>query len=433
MNSSHANRTFSLFSKLASGMICHSFGRKSMRLSTFAVAIAFLLPSPLHAQEKVTIGGIVVKIPQGWTQLEKDNTLVLTPPELPAAVVCTLTLLGGEPYEGTVAEQLAVEWKGFAALGTIASDSGDSILGTGGPVEVGGRSARIDINAQKSIYVLLYVAKSNRRVDKMVFVSSDFDAFGKYSAAVSEILAGAEYIAPKPFEPLSGVCFGFSQVKSETRAECWIFLPNGVVYQGFPIGGPAALDVAYQRARRNGDVGEYHTMGNEVVVTIEKEKESTHFSRGKNGWTAPVTREFQDRRRGRDGSTIATWTDHATTTLNITHVDPCDGLKLSGTYRLEKPWGTIPTITFTPDGNFSEDGLILGVIPMTLKEGGGQVDSGLPPKGGDGKYTIEKNTLNLTYADGRKIGMTFLIANTPIARSNPREVFLQRSKLLLAP
>ena len=277
------------------------------------------------------------------------------------------------------------------------------------------------------------MVKSNQRVDKMVFVSSDFEAFQKYSVAVSEAIAATKYVAPKPLEPLRGVCFGFSQVKAETRPECWIFLPNGVVYAGFPIGGPATLELEYQRARRNGVVGEYHNMGDEVVVTIEKEKESTHFSKGKNGWTAPVTRYYQDRRSGRNGNTIMSWTDDTSTTLNIRHVDPCDGLKLLGTYRLEKPAAPIPTIKFSPDGNFSEDGLIHGVIPMTLKEGGGRVDSGLPPKGGDGKYTIEKNTLNLTYADGRKIGMTFLIANTPIARSNPREVFLQRSKLLLAP
>ena len=405
-----------------------------MRLSTFVVAMAFLLHcGSSRAVETVTVGGAVVKIPEGWTQLEKDDTLVLTPPELPAGVACSLTLLGGEPYHGTVTDQLAAEWKGFQALGTLASESGDSILGAGGLVEIGARSARIDVDAQKSIFVLLYVVKSNQRVDKMVFVSSDFEAFRKYSVVVSEVMAATKYVAPKALEPLSGVCFGFSQVKTDTRPECWIFLPAGVVYAGFPMGGPATLDLEYQRIRRNGAVGVYRTVGEEVVATFGKEKEPTRFSKGKDFWTAPVTRDFQDRYSGRHGNTIAAWTDEVPTTLRITHVDPCDGLKLSSTYRLDKPASPIPSIKFTSNGEFSEDGLIHEVIPMTVKEDGGRVDSGLPAKGGDGKYTIEKNTLNLTYRDGQKISMTFLITNIQLGRSTPRELFLQRSKLLLAP
>ncbi len=419
---------------LGIGHASPSFGRKFMRLAAFVLAVISLsLCNLLRAEETVTVGGAVVKIPEGWKQSEKDDTLVLTPPELPAGVACSLTLLGGEPYNGTVTDQLAAEWKGFQALGTLASDSGDSIIGAGSLVEIGARSARIDVSAEKSIFVLLYVVKSNQRVDKMVFVSSDFEAFQKYSVVVSEVMAATKYVAPKALEPLSGVCFGFSQVKTDTRPECWFFLPAGVVYRGFPTGGPATLDLEYQRIRRVGAFGVYRIVGDEVVATFEKVKEPTRFSKGKDFWTAPVTRDFQDRSSGRHGNTIAAWTDEVPTTLRITHVDPCDGLKLSASFRLDKPVGPIPSIKFTSDGDFSEDGLIHEVIPMTVKEGGGRVGSGLPANGGNGKYTIEKNTLNLTYSDGKKISMTFLITNTQIGRSRPRELFLQGSKLLLAP
>jgi hypothetical protein len=151
-----------------------------------------------------------------------------------------------------------------------------------------------------------------------------------------------------------------------------------------------------------------------------------------------VTRPFQDRRSSPRGNTIATWTDQVPTTLRISRVQPCDGLKLSGTYRLDatelkyapKP---IPSIRFKADGTFTEDGLVHEVDPGTPKGVRGRNPTAMPAEGGRGKYSIAKNTLELTYQDGAKLSLTFLATDAELAKAKPQAVILHHSRLLLVP
>src|SRR5436853_5231614 len=80
------------------------------------------------------------------------------------------------------------------------------------------------------------------RIERMVFVTNDHDTFEKHLRTVDGMVRGIRYVAPKPMGPLAGVCFAVIQVKSSIRPECWIFLPDGVVYHGFPPGGLARVD-----------------------------------------------------------------------------------------------------------------------------------------------------------------------------------------------
>ena len=57
----------------------------------------------------------------------------------------------------------------------------------------------------------------------------------------------------------------------------------------------------------------------------------------------------------------------------------------------------------------------------------------MPAEGGRGKYTIGKNTLNLTYDDGTKLSLTFFITAEELVQTTPRVLFAHRSKLLLVP
>ena len=285
-----------------------------MKLGSIAwvAVLANVLVLPVWAAETIAVGGALVTIPDGWKKaINKDDTIVLTPSDLPGGVACTFTLLGGESFDGSLNDRLTSEWKGFEELGTVSNDDGGKIVGAGTTLERGTRSGIVDLKANPGVTlrVWLLIARTNGRIERMVFVTSTPEAFEKYGPAVTTMFNGIKYVAPKPAEALAGVCFGLVQVKTRTDPECWIFLPEGVVYHGFPFGGPAHMDVEAQRTWRPSDFGEYRTEGEEVMVTMKGAKEPTRFARAGDAWVAKVTRPFQDRSSGARGNTIAAWTD----------------------------------------------------------------------------------------------------------------------------
>src|SRR2546423_301637 len=185
-----------------------------MKLSTLTfLALMVLVSGALRAEETVTVGWAVVPVPDGWKQEEKDNTLVLTPGDLPAGVTCTFTLLGGDPFDGALKDQMAAEWKGFLALGTMANEVEGPMPSASGAAEILVRGGRIDNPGKNSAYVLLFLAKANQRVEKMILVASTPEAMQKYGHDAGEMVSRATFVQPKAADPLQGGCFGVVKVK----------------------------------------------------------------------------------------------------------------------------------------------------------------------------------------------------------------------------
>src|SRR5205085_4243877 len=131
---------------------------------------------------------------------------------------------------------------------------------------------------------------ANGRVERMVYVTNRPEDFAKYGPDVTRMINGMKFPRPQRAEPLAGVCFGIVHVKTDVRAECWIFLPKGMVYYGFPYGGPAHADFEALRKWRPKAFSEYHVEGNEVVVKMPAEKSPIRFVESDGVWTATVTR-----------------------------------------------------------------------------------------------------------------------------------------------
>ncbi|MDB5319688.1 MAG: hypothetical protein JWN40_1319 [Phycisphaerales bacterium] len=407
------------------------------------VLLGIILVLPARGGETIAVGGALVTIADGWKKsVNTDDTVVLTPADLPGGVACTFTLLGGEPFDGSLKDRLASEWKGFEDLGPLSNDDGGKVDGEGNALEVASHSAVIELKANPAvtIRVWLLIARTNGRIERMVFSTSTPEAFGKYGPAVSAMFNGIKYAAPKPAGPLAGVCFGLVKVESLLEPECWIFLPDGVVYKGFPYGGPAHMDLDLQRKERPSEFGEYRIDGEEVIVTMKSdETPTTHFARSKGEWAAKVTRIYRDRTFNRNGFKTHEFFVKTPTELRLAPIQPCDGMKLAGTYQFYVPfWGEknkpIPTIRFAVDGDFVEDGAIrLCDSGAPGAPGGGQKPSVVPETGGRGKYSIGKNTLDLTYADGTTIGLTFLTTNAELSKGAPATLYVQEKLFNLLP
>jgi hypothetical protein len=107
-------------------------------------------------------------------------------------------------------------------------------------------------------------------------------------------------------------------------------------------------------------------------------------------------------------------TDHAFGKLNVV-----DGATFNGTYVLSALNGRIPSITFSSDGRFTDD----GAIKVLYHE---YVDCLNPAgSGGSGTYEVRDYSVLFRYSDGRQIQLAFLGAE--YSRSNPSPATLLMS------
>jgi hypothetical protein len=89
-------------------------------------------------------------------------------------------------------------------------------------------------------------------------------------------------------------------------------------------------------------------------------------------------------------------------------LDPCEGLRLEGTFKGED-WRdevSIKTgITFSRDGTFVDEGFLAGAISSWWWADRGLVEAKFAP--GRGIYRLANNSLALLYDDGRKVRANF--------------------------
>lgn len=172
---------------------------------------SLLAVNSVLAAETLTVGGAVVTIPDGWSRADAEGRVVLVPRDLPAGVVCSLTLLGGESFTGSVMDRLANDWKELSSSGKIVRDDKGRMDGAGQPVEVASRAGSIEVKPGVQVYIWMVILHTNGRIERMIVASSTPEAFAKYLPAVGTMIDGAKFfpvadpaapkaapVAPKP-------------------------------------------------------------------------------------------------------------------------------------------------------------------------------------------------------------------------------------------
>jgi hypothetical protein len=96
-----------------------------------------------------------------------------------------------------------------------------------------------------------------------------------------------------------------------------------------------------------------------------------------------------------------------------------DGSKFSGRYLMSAAYGTIPSISFSADGSFTDNGVVR-VLCHTYND---CLNPGLQP--GSGSYEVKDHTITFTYTDGRKIRIAFL--GTEYDRNNQSPAVVRMS------
>ena len=96
-----------------------------------------------------------------------------------------------------------------------------------------------------------------------------------------------------------------------------------------------------------------------------------------------------------------------------------DGATFNGTYVLSEVGGKIPSITFTPDGRFADEGAIKVMYHAPVD----CVNPAAEP--GSGTYEVKDYSVIFTYSDGRRVKLAFLGAE--YTKGNPSPATLRMS------
>jgi hypothetical protein len=96
-----------------------------------------------------------------------------------------------------------------------------------------------------------------------------------------------------------------------------------------------------------------------------------------------------------------------------------DGARFSGTYKMSESYEMIPIISFTPDGKFTDN----GVVRVLYHDNTTCINPGFKP--GSGTYSVKDFTVTFNYNDGRKVKIAFL--GTDYDKNNPSPPTLRMS------
>lgn len=177
------------------------------------------------------------------------------------------------------------------------------------------------------------------------------------------------------------------------------FLPNGNVYWSLPPEGLLHFDQALTARWDPDDWGTYTIKSNGEI----------HVLRGPSRQLYVITRDGE---RLNNPPSLGRG--------KFRPVPNADGLRLEGNYRR---WETEPALTFTADGRFRDGGAFKNFGTLVRPDGSHYQDDGVP---GSGTYTIEQNTLELRYSDGRVKRHPFIVFPENLAKRPAVDRFILR-------
>jgi hypothetical protein len=382
-----------------------------------------------QSQGFTQIGNVLCQIPPGWQRAEQGRATVLVPPGVPQGKTALLIILPGQTIQGDLRAWFDQQWTGFRADSTVTEDSPAVADTSAGGYEFIYTAARLQDAAKKVTFVFFFVAQAGDQAQPFAYMTDDETLVAAHTAALKTFLGALTFANLQPAQPaaqpagtpaggklspsftwgtvpppsgsagLSGIyhmqdlgaklsVISGSAVTSIDHTY-WCFFPDGRCYYTMPAEGLENFNYDYLRQMNNGFCCTYKMEGNNGIIT----------------WGSKDHPTFGFRRVGKQ---LVIKRDADVYDL----LDPCDGLKLSGTFK-RYDWASEYSpkegITFSPDGTFVDEGFLHGAMSMWWWADRSYVDAESTP--GRGTYHVASNSLALFYDDGRKLRVNFHLAD----------------------
>ncbi len=390
--------------------------------------------------------------PEGWTRAEADGEVDFTPPAVPGGAFYQLQIL---PSQSTadLGGWFARAWRDLVASYSDVRQTPVQ-ASRGADHETLLAAGSMAVSSDRFLYLVLVAAWKDGRVQPILSLTDDNRLYGAHIAEVQAVVASlrfrprSEWPAPAPpgsrpphpYRPpaavaraaaviapaaapggedlvspsftrapiprprgdagLSGIYgaflldFDHSHGKIVPRWIWFAFLPDGRATRVLPAEGLHGFDFDYWHEMDPMSFGHYRLSGGTGKIEWDG-----------GGGTTPL-------RLSRDGLVIDGRGPYR-------RFDPCDGLRLEGTYRrsdwrtLDPDLGKNAHITFHRDGSFADEAMLDMSGAMWWRPGKDYLTE--KPIAGRGTYSIEDYTLTLLYEDGRKRRINFTLPPDEVA------------------
>jgi len=376
-------------------------------------------------------GSMIYTAPAGWSHQVFQDGVVFKPLNLPKEEHLAMQVMQPLNFTGSLEQALAKSYDEAAAMYNSTKmyyaggaeyqktepkksfNGWEYMQGSGGVQVENGTPYKTELGLD------LFVIKINNRFERVAILKSRRNCNMSryyptervsYQNAINNFLFSLQFTdGPEPVlkpgtiqgDGIIGVWQGISlqTVASGIRYNVFvpIFLTNGQAYFGpkFPTTGLDGLDTRIPPELHRRDWGTYT------------------FSNGRGVLKMPYA-DIPLRMEGDKLVITANQTDH-----RFFQMPSVDGARFNGTYVMSEAYGKIPSITFTTDGRFTDN----GAVRVLYHEYVDCINEALAP--GSGTYEVKNYTVHFNYSDGRKIKIAFL--GTDYDKSNPSPAILEMS------
>jgi hypothetical protein len=387
-----------------------------------ALLLGFVLGSAAPAlADTVAFENIAFRMPAGWTQAEQNQDIFLKPGDLAAGQSFVVAIAHeGDKADGTLAEGLEQSWREFAGAGSTVSDRTPAVeiktttgaTGLSSSGVLGTRGARVVITVvvfkpMGHYRVVAALANSEAARDKYhdAFVglveSLDFTARKVVAPSVASADQSATYELLLTFASgLSASPTGGSDYGAGTYVYC--VFADGSWLETAPNRGLNGYDLAAEHQKRATDFGSWQR-SNAVLTLRATNRVETLFPQP-------------------DGSYLRK--DAQARAGTYFRVPTSTGLRFAGRYIKDgqSDGASTVSITFRADGTFEDHGVVHMILPDEIGVRYRDISEVLGP--GAGTYEIANNTVTLSYGDGRRKPMLFILTPKLATQKTPDAIYL---------
>ncbi len=342
---------------------------------------------------------------KGWSIQKFSNGTIFKPSDLLPNHILEVRILESKPFTGSLKEAMTESWSDAlqqlnmkpAYTGTLYDVIRERKSYKGWEY-IRARGITRPLGESLDKYdTYMFVIKLNNRIERIAVIglnNIDFGSFSPhsnpaYADALEEFYFSLQFddwkepvvkIGSLKGDGLIGLYEGLKLTGGRLGGAYTVFFSNGQAFSApkFPTRGMHGINTWIEAERNTGYWGVYTLNNGKGFIKM-----------GSGDIPIKVIGE-----------------DIIVTTQNTEHryekVPSLDGAVFNGTYVFKGDWGgTSPSITFTSDGNFIDQGAV-DILHHTTTD-----FFNITKEPGSGKYEVKDYTLILNYKDGRKVQIVF--------------------------
>ncbi|MBI3854446.1 MAG: hypothetical protein HY293_02015 [Planctomycetes bacterium] len=321
----------------------------------------------LQAEETVTYGNVVVRLPEGWKVVGKEEGLFLRPGDLKKEESYVVILPPASKADVNLAAGFEKTWKQVLGTRKLAKKAPEKEVKTDGGVDGLLSVGLMDDADDNRLIATVAVFKAGDRFQPVLALTAEDHVFQRYSEAYGALLKGLRFrnLEPANYDLLMSMGYG----KSEGKTSVYVLFRDGGWLDRLPAGGLDGLDAAAAKP-----IGTHETK--DGVLTL---------------------------RAGARVDTLKAQADGSYRTAEnaqFLRIPPSTGLRLDGRFVLHGGNPETQTIVFKADGSFDDRGGGAAFIdPVEARA----------MKGTTGTFEIVNNTITLHYDKTGSKRVSFLV------------------------